>query len=78
LLNIPIFKPNEAEQEKVASLVDKATKLYGDYRNTSANTDKWHSLKTEIKKIEQQINEAIYKLYGLTAEEMKVIESVKS
>jgi len=78
LLNIPILKPDEIEQEKVASLVDGVTKLYDDYRNTSTNTDKWHSLKTEIEKVEQQIDKAIYKLYGLTMEEIKVIESVKS
>ncbi|KKS42805.1 MAG: hypothetical protein UV05_C0036G0009 [candidate division CPR1 bacterium GW2011_GWA2_42_17] len=74
LLNIPILKPDEAEQEKVAVLVDKTTKLYDDYRKTSTNTDKWHSLKTEIEKVEQQINEVIYKLYGLTAEEIRTIE----
>jgi len=74
LLNIPLIKPDEKIQEHIASLVDKATKLYQDSRNTSANTDKWHSLKKEIEKVEKQIDEAIYKLYGLTTEEIRIIE----
>ncbi len=74
LLDIPIVKPDETEQGKVAVLVDKATKLYGDYRSTSANTDKWHALKAEIEKLNGEIDETIYKLYGLTAEEIRTIE----
>lgn len=75
LLNIPILKPSEAEQKKVAGLVDRATKLYSDYRVTSANTDKWHSLKIEIEKLEREIDQELYKIYGLTNEEINVIES---
>lgn len=74
LLNIPLLKPDEKTQDKIALLVDKITKLYQDFRNTSANTDKWHSLKNEIEKLEREIDEAIYKLYGLTNEEIKTIE----
>jgi adenine-specific DNA-methyltransferase len=74
LLNIPLIKPDEKSQEQIAQLVDKVTKLYKDFRNTSPNTDKWHSLKSEIEKVERQIDEAIYKLYGLTAEEIRIIE----
>ena len=75
LLNIPLLKPDEKNQNEIASLVDKATKLYQDFRNTSENTDKWHSLKIEIEKLEREINEAIYKIYELTNEEIKTIEA---
>ena len=74
LLNIPLLKPDEKSQEQIAQLVDKVMELYQDFRNTSTNTDKWHSLKSEIEKVERQIDEAIYKLYGLTAEEIRIIE----
>ncbi len=74
LLNIPLIKPNEKIQVEIATLVDEATKLYQDFRGTSANTDKWNSLKTEIEKAERQIDKAVYKLYGLTNEEIKTIE----
>jgi len=39
--------------------------------------DKWHSLKNEIEKIEREIDEEIYKIYGLTNEEIKTIENIK-
>ncbi len=74
LLNLSLIKPDEKTQNEIALLVEKAMKIYQDFRNTSTNTDKWHSLKTEIEKVEQQIDEAIYKLYGLTNEEIKTIE----
>jgi adenine-specific DNA-methyltransferase len=74
LLNLPSFQPDEKSQEQIAKLVDKVIELYQDFRNTSTNTEKWHSLKSEIEKVEQQIDEAIYKLYGLTAEEIRTIE----
>jgi len=74
LLNLPLLKPDEKSQEQIAQLVDKIMELYQDFRNTSKNTDKWHSLKAEIEKVEQQIDNEIYKLYGLTDEEIKIIE----
>ncbi len=46
-----------------------------EYNKTSQNTDKWHLLKTEIEKLNREIDEAIYKLYGLTAEEIRIIEN---
>jgi len=75
LLNVPLLKPDEKTQDKIALLVDKITKLYQDFRNTSANTDKWHSLKNEIEKLERQIDQEIYKLYELTNEEIEIIEA---
>jgi len=74
LLNMPLLKPDEKSQKQIAQLIDNTTKLYQDFRNTSANTDKWHSLKNEIERVEQQIDREIYKLYGLTDEEIKTIE----
>jgi len=41
---------------------------------TSANTDKYNLLKQEIGKLDCEINEEIYKLYGLSNEEIKIIE----
>lgn len=75
LLNVPLLRPDEKIQDKIALLVEKAIKLYQDFRNTSTNTDKWHSLKNEIQKLEQEIDKAIYKLYRLTNEEIKTIEN---
>ncbi len=75
LLEIPLFKAEESEQERIASMVNQIMAKNAEFHRTSQNTDKWHSLKAEIEKLDSEIDEAIYKLYGLTAEEIKIIES---
>ncbi|MDP2695715.1 MAG: N-6 DNA methylase [bacterium] len=74
LLEIPLFKAEESEQEKIAIIVDRIMAKNAEFHRTSQNTDKWHSLKTEIEKLDREIDEAIYKLYGLTNEEIRTIE----
>lgn len=34
----------------------------------------WHKLKSEIEKTDKKIDEEVYKLYGLTPEEIKTVE----
>jgi len=75
LMEIPLFKAEEKEQEKIALAVDKIMAKTAEFIKISQNTDKWHLLKTEIEKLDREIDEAIYKLYELTAEEIKIIES---
>lgn len=74
LMEIPLFKAEEKEQEKIALTVDKIMAKTAEFNKTSQNTDRWHLLKSEIEKLDREIDEAIYKLYGLTNEEIKVIE----
>ena len=38
------------------------------------NSNKWNLLKEEIEKTDKKIDEEVYKLYGLTEEEIKVVE----
>lgn len=38
------------------------------------NSDQWHKLKDEIAKTDKKIDEKVYRLYGLTEEEMEIIE----
>jgi hypothetical protein len=40
----------------------------------TGNTDKHDRLKTEIEKLDEKIDRAIYKLYDLTDEEIATIE----
>ena len=39
------------------------------------NSNKWHELKVEIEKTDRKIDEEVYKLYGLTDEEIKIVEN---
>lgn len=36
--------------------------------------NKWNSIKSEIEKTDRKIDEEVYKLYGLTKEEIEIIE----
>jgi type I restriction-modification system DNA methylase subunit len=44
---------------------------------TPENTNKWHKLKQEIERIDRKIDQEVYKLYGLTEEEIKIVEGSK-
>jgi len=73
LLNIPLLKPDENTQNRISLLVEKMMKLQEELYETSPNTDKWHSLKTEVEKLDLQIDNQVYELYGLTEEEIGII-----
>ena len=55
--------------------MDQATKLYGEYRCTSANTDKQFALKADIKNLKNKIDQQVYKLCGLSREEIAIKEA---
>ncbi|KKT82287.1 MAG: Type I restriction-modification system methyltransferase subunit, partial [Candidatus Yanofskybacteria bacterium GW2011_GWA2_44_9] len=71
---LPIPENIKDNQTALAKPIKELLKIGQELQNTSVNTDKWHSLKNEIEKAEKQIDEAIYKLYGLTDDEIKTIE----
>ena len=75
LMDIPLFKTSENEQEDIATMVDTIMARNAEFHKTSVNTDKWHLLKNEFEKLEREIDDAIYKLYGLTDEEITVINT---
>ena len=74
LLKVPLLKTDEKEQERIAALVDTVMARNAELHKTSENTDKWHSLKAKIVKMESEIDHQVYKLYGLTNEEIATIE----
>jgi len=71
---LPIPKDIKNLQNELAKPINEFLKLGKEFQNTSANTDKSNNLKNEIKKLEKEIDEVIYKSYGLTKEEIKTIE----
>lgn len=70
----PIPNANVSDQKRIAKQAQTILGLHKELQATSANTDKHNSIKQEIEKLDNEIDEAIYKLYGLTAEEIKIIE----
>ena len=71
---LPIPKNLKDNQNALAKPIKEFLKLGQELQKTSPNTDKHNLLKQEIEKLEQQIDNEIYKLYGLTDEEIKIIE----
>jgi len=72
--NIPFPEASKNEQEEIAKKAKQMLDLQKELRAASASTDKHNSLKREIEKLDREIDGAIYKLYGLTNEEIKTIE----
>ncbi|MEO0194188.1 MAG: TaqI-like C-terminal specificity domain-containing protein, partial [candidate division WOR-3 bacterium] len=65
----PIPKVPEDQQKPIVDLVDKILSLT---QSPDYETNK--QKREEVKAIEKQIDEIVYKLYGLTEEEVKLIE----
>lgn len=80
LQEIPIPKidfSNNGEKEKhdyLADLADKILDLNKKLQQTPEKTEKYDSLKSEIEKIDKLIDQKVYELYGLTEEEIKMVE----
>jgi type I restriction-modification system DNA methylase subunit len=63
--------------EPIKVLKDLAEKLIGfqkQLHTIEENSNEWKRLKSEIEKTDKKIDEEVYKLYGLTEEEIEIIE----
>ncbi len=75
LLDVPIYlTKNKAAEKTLVGLVDKIISLNEEIQLATENSEKWNSIKSEIGKTDEKINQEVYKLYGLTNEEIKTIE----
>lgn len=62
LIQIPIFKPTEAQQKPIISLIDKILEAKKEKQDCDTDT------------LEQKIDSLIYKLYGLSDDDIAAIE----
>jgi type II restriction/modification system DNA methylase subunit YeeA len=69
---IPI--PPYKENNDIEDLVDKMLSLNKELRDLPENSEKWLAAKSEIEKTDRKIDEEVYKIYGLTEEEIKIVE----
>lgn len=80
LQNIPIPKINFSDKtekikhDELTKLTERILKLNQDLQKFAENSEKWNSIKSEIEKTDKKIDQEVYKLYGLTEEEIKIIE----
>lgn len=76
LEQLPIIVANEEEQKLVIDLVNKILDLNKELLETTENSNKWNEIKSEIEKVDKKIDEKVYKLYGLTLEEIAIVENI--
>ncbi|MEK7169492.1 MAG: N-6 DNA methylase [Patescibacteria group bacterium] len=74
LLDIPICIGDKEQQKRTIDLVDKMTLLSKEFYSAEENSNEWERLKSEIGRTDKKIDEDVYKLYGLTEEEIKTVE----
>ena len=69
LINLPIFNPSKEEKDILISIVEKIISIAGN-EDYTINSNK----QIIVKEYEKQIDQIVYKLYGLTKEEIEVVE----
>lgn len=70
----PVYKANAGQQKQIAILVDKILELNKKINRAEENSNEWLRLKSEIEKTDKEIDQKVYELYGLTQEEIKIVE----
>ena len=73
LLELPLIVPTEAEQAHLSVLVDQMITAQEQLNSAISNSDK-KFLQQRVDILDKQINTVVYGLYGLTADEVKVVE----
>ncbi|MBN2267116.1 MAG: hypothetical protein JW725_02125 [Candidatus Babeliaceae bacterium] len=73
-LNIDFSNPQEkAQHDKLVSLVESMLELQKKHHDAKMERDK-ELYERRIKIVDAQIDKLVYELYGLTEEEVKVVE----
>lgn len=70
--SIPIKKMSKKAQEPFIEVVDRILAI-ANSNDYLSNSEK----QAKVRDYERQIDQMVYKLYGLTAEEVKVVEETK-
>jgi hypothetical protein len=71
---LPIKKPDHKQEIKIVSLVDQMLELRKKLHAEKSNGSAKERLEQQIKNIDYEIDQEVYKLYGITKEEQKIIE----
>jgi predicted RNA methylase len=71
---IPILEINSEKQKPIIDLSKKLLELYKNLQSIPENSEKWNKIKEEVERTDKLINQKVYKIYGLTEEEIEIIE----
>lgn len=73
--SLPIAKISDENKSLIVKFVDSIISLNKQLKNVSKNSEKWNEIKKEIEKTDKEIDQKVYELYGLTEEEIRVVEN---
>jgi type I restriction-modification system DNA methylase subunit len=72
---IPLPPLNKSEQDSITQLVENLISLHKKlFSFGGKNTNETQKLKYDIERIQEEIDQKVYELYGLTKEEIEIIE----
>jgi type I restriction-modification system DNA methylase subunit len=72
-----ILLDNKDLQEQLIKLVNKILQLIDSLHKNVKESEMWLKIKSEIERTDREIDEEVYKLYGLTPEEIEIVEGDK-
>ena len=75
LRDLPFVIGGKSQQKMLSDLAKKMMELNKQLYSTPENSEKYNSLKSEIEKTDKMIDRKVYELYGLTEEEIGVVEN---
>jgi hypothetical protein len=77
--NLPIKSASPTQQQPLIKLVDRMILLKNKLKDIGGKkTSESAKLEEEIKKTDNEIDQFVYKLYGLTKEEIGIVEEIQS
>ena len=74
LARFPIHPADKNQQRIIVELVDKIMELKKKLKDIEENSNDWEKIKSQIEVIDKKIDEEVYKLYGLSGDEVGIIE----
>ena len=72
--NFPIRIPDKNQEKNIVSLVDQMLSLQKKLHEFKLSGNEKERLEQQINNIDYEIDQEVYKLYGLTKEEIKIVE----
>ena len=74
LEDLPFTIGSKEQINILSTLAGRMVSLYKNLAGLSEGSNKWNTIKEEIDKTDKKIDQEVYKLYGLTPEEIKIVE----
>lgn len=73
LRDMPFVIAPKEKQKDISGLAEKMVALNTELREAPEHSEKWGRIKSDIEKTDRAIDAEVYRLYGLTAEEIEII-----